>query len=135
MFYKKGVLKNFTKFTGKHLCQGLFVNKLADLRPATLLKKRLWHRCFSVNCVKGLRTPFLQKTSGPLLLKINPKFYDMEKETTKGPKKDSYGICIPVIVLVYRVSNFVCRVKSKIITNIIRRLIWKSVTKWTFFFF
>ena len=23
VFYKKGVLKNFTKFTGKHLCQSL----------------------------------------------------------------------------------------------------------------
>ena len=28
------------------------------LRPATLLKKRLWHRCFPVNFVKFLRTPF-----------------------------------------------------------------------------
>ena len=25
--------------------------------PATLLKKRLWHRCFPVNFVKFLRTP------------------------------------------------------------------------------
>ena len=24
VFYKKGVLRNFTKFTGKHLCQSLF---------------------------------------------------------------------------------------------------------------
>ena len=24
VFRKKGVLRNFTKFTGKHLCQGLF---------------------------------------------------------------------------------------------------------------
>ena len=31
----------FAKFTGKHLCQNLFFNKAADLRPATLLKKRL----------------------------------------------------------------------------------------------
>ena len=61
---KKGVLKNFTKFTGKHLCQSLIFNKLAVLRPATLLKKRLWHRCFPVNFVKFLRTPFLQNTSG-----------------------------------------------------------------------
>ena len=38
------------------------------LRHATLLKKRLWHRCFPVNFVKFLRTPFLQKTSGQLLL-------------------------------------------------------------------
>ena len=29
MFRKKGVLKNFAKFTGKHLCQRLFLNKVA----------------------------------------------------------------------------------------------------------
>ena len=34
----------------------------------TLVKKRLWHRCFPVNFVKFLRTPFLQTTSGRLLL-------------------------------------------------------------------
>ena len=43
---KKGVLRNFAKFTGKHLCQSLFFNKVEDLRPATLLKKRLLHRFF-----------------------------------------------------------------------------------------
>ena len=48
----KGVLKNFTKFTGKHLCQSVFFNK------ETLLKKRLWHRYFPVDFVKFLRTPF-----------------------------------------------------------------------------
>ena len=36
--------------------------------PATLLKKRLWHRCAPVNFAKFLRTPFLQNTSGWLLL-------------------------------------------------------------------
>ena len=58
VFCKKGVLRNFTKFTGKHLCQSLFFNKVAGLRPVTLLKKGLWYRCFSVNFVKFLRTPF-----------------------------------------------------------------------------
>ena len=29
MFLKKGVLRNFTKFTGKQLCQSLFFNKVA----------------------------------------------------------------------------------------------------------
>ena len=33
-----------------------------------LLKKRLWHRCFPVSFAKFLRTPFLQYTSGRLLL-------------------------------------------------------------------
>ena len=51
---RKGVLRNFPKFTGKHLCQSLFLNKVAALRPATLLKKILWHRCFPVNFVKFL---------------------------------------------------------------------------------
>ena len=42
----KKVFRNFTKFTGKHLCQSLFFNKVAGRRTAFLLKKRLWHRCF-----------------------------------------------------------------------------------------
>ena len=58
----------FAKFTGKHLCQSLFFNKVAGLRPATLLKKRLRHRCFPVNFVRFLRTHFLQNTSGRPLL-------------------------------------------------------------------
>ena len=64
---RKDVIKNFAKFRGKHLCQGLFFNKVSGLRPATLLKKRLWHRCFAVNFAKFLRTPFLRNTYGPLL--------------------------------------------------------------------
>ena len=48
----KGVLRNFTKFTGKHVC----------LSPATLLKKRPWHRCFPLNFAKFLRTPFFYRT-------------------------------------------------------------------------
>ena len=36
---RKGVLRNFAKFTGKHLCQSLFFNKVAGLRLATLLKR------------------------------------------------------------------------------------------------
>ena len=55
---RKGVLRNFAKFTGKHLCQSLFFNKVAGLRPAVLLKKRLWHRCFPVNLAKFVRTVF-----------------------------------------------------------------------------
>ena len=54
---KKGILQKFAKFTGKHLCQSLLYNKVAGLRPATLLRKRLWHRCFPVNFAKFLTTP------------------------------------------------------------------------------
>ena len=61
---KKVVLKDLAKFTGKHLYQRFSFNKVAVLRTA---KKRLWHRCFSVNLGQFLRTPFLQNTSGRLL--------------------------------------------------------------------
>ena len=68
VFYKKGVLRNFTKLTVKHLCQSLFFNKAAG--PATLLKKRLWRRCFPVNFAKFPRTPFLTENLRWLLLII-----------------------------------------------------------------
>ena len=35
---KKGVLRNFAKFVGKHLCKSLFFDKVAGLGKATLLK-------------------------------------------------------------------------------------------------
>ena len=75
---KKGFLRNFANLTGKHLCQSLFFDKVAGLRPATLLKERFWHMCFPVSFEKFLRTPFLQNTSGRLLLspvyRILPRF-------------------------------------------------------------
>ena len=48
--------------------ESLLFNKVAGLRPATLIKKRLWHRCFPLNFAKFLRTPLLENTSGRLLL-------------------------------------------------------------------
>ena len=62
---KKGVLTNFAKFTGKHLYQCLFFNKVAGAA-----------RCFPVNLAKFLRTPFSQNKSGRLFLNIlySPKY-------------------------------------------------------------
>ena len=57
VFCKKGFLRNFAKFTGKHLCQSLF-----------LIKKRVWHRCFPVDFAKFLSTPFYIKYLPWLLL-------------------------------------------------------------------
>ena len=51
----------------------LCYDKIADkswqiigLRPAILLRKRLWHRCFPVNFAKFIRTP-LVAASGVLI--------------------------------------------------------------------
>ena len=68
VFYKKGTLKIFSKFTGKHLCQRRFFNKLqAEVcnfiekkTPAQVLSCEFWY--------KFLRTPLLQNASRRLLL-------------------------------------------------------------------
>ena len=59
VFWKEGVLSNFEKFTGKHLCQSFFLNKVAGF---SLWKERFWHKRFHVNFVKFLRTSFLHRT-------------------------------------------------------------------------
>ena len=67
---RKGVLRNFAKFTEKHLCQSPFFNEVAG-RACDFIKKGLWHRCFPVNFAKFLRTHLddcfcLQKSHGSI---------------------------------------------------------------------
>ena len=74
-----GVLRNFAKFTGKHLSQCIFFNKVAGLRL--------------------LRTPFLQNTFGRLLLLIGihlPFIVENEEQT---PFQPAYLICFTVELL------------------------------------
>ena len=60
VFCKKCVLRNFTKFTEKHLSQSLL--------------KRLWHSCFLLNFVKFLRTLFYIEHLWWLLLTYEKHF-------------------------------------------------------------
>ena len=41
VFCKKGVLKNVTKFTGKHMCQNLFFNKVGCFCTLEILTIRM----------------------------------------------------------------------------------------------
>ena len=58
MFHKKGVLRSFAKFTRKHLCQSLSFDKVAGLRPATLLKKKLLHEACNFTKKENLALVF-----------------------------------------------------------------------------
>ena len=64
---EKGVLRNFIKFTGKHMCESLFFNKVTGL--------------------KFLRTPFLQNTFGRLLLKVWMAWMTSSTRTTVHQKQ------------------------------------------------
>ena len=51
------------KFTGKHLCQSLFFNKVAGLRPATLLKRNsVCYRCFPMNFCEISKSTLFYRT-------------------------------------------------------------------------
>ena len=65
---KKVFLETSQNSTGKHFFQSLFFNKITDLRPATLLKKGLWHSWIPVNFAKFLQTRFLTEHLWWLLL-------------------------------------------------------------------
>ena len=61
MLFKIDVLKNFTYFTGKHLCWSLFLINLQAWR-------RLQHRCFPVKFATFLKTPSFTEDLWWLLL-------------------------------------------------------------------
>ena len=84
---KKGVLKNFVNFTGKHLCWSLFLIKLQAFRPAILLKKTPT-QVFCCEIAKILRTPILKNICERLL------------------RKRSYKVCVRVCEK--GVIKFVC---------------------------
>ena len=61
---------NISQNSQKNMCQSLLLNKNASLRPATLLRKRPWHRGFPVNFAKFLRTLFFIEHFRWLLLQV-----------------------------------------------------------------
>ena len=89
---KNGVLKNFTKFTRKHLCQSLFFNEFARLTPATLLKKRLQGQ------IQGAGAPgarahsnFSQKKNFPQAKKYDiNKIYQIKLRLTIAETKNTF---------------------------------------------
>ena len=64
VFSEKRFSYKFHKIHRKTSVPILFFNKVAGLRPASLLKKRPWHRCFPLNFAKFLRTPFYRRPLG-----------------------------------------------------------------------
>ena len=70
---KKGVLKNLAISTENSRLKtpvlGSRFNKVAGLQTSNFIKKRLQHRCFSVNTVKFSRMPILKDIYERLLLR------------------------------------------------------------------
>ena len=90
VLYKKGVLKDFAKFTGKRLCQSLFINKGRSSRPKVFCKKGVLgnfakftgkHLCQSLffNKVAGGACNFIKKET--LAQVFSCEFCEISKNT------------------------------------------------------
>ena len=90
------LLKDFEKFTGKHLCQSLF------LGLQIYVKKRDWYRCFTVNFAKFLRTPFFIEHLWWLLLKEVAIFNFGHRD-----ERDLPGVSKPAVIFYRAMKTFV----------------------------
>ena len=74
LFCNKVVLRNFANFTGKHLFQSLFFNKVgAGISPAILLKKRL-RKTFSCKFFEIFRNSFIAHLRWLILFSLEIQF-------------------------------------------------------------
>ena len=65
---KKDALKNFAKFTGKHLWRSLVFNKIAGMRPVALLNKETSTQVFCCEFCKIFKNTFFIEPLRWLLL-------------------------------------------------------------------
>ena len=65
VFYNKSFFKNFAISTGKHLSWSLFL-----IKACNFIKKRLQHRCFSVNIAKSSTTHIVKNICKRLLQNV-----------------------------------------------------------------
>ena len=63
VFCKKGVLRNFAKFTGKHLCQSLFFNKVAG---GAFFTEHVWATAYVYNSLLERNVVYHSRTQKQL---------------------------------------------------------------------
>ena len=84
----------------ENTCTRVSFNKVTGQRPTTLLRKRLWNRCFPVNFATFLKTPFLQNTSGQLLLtqllKMSGFYMSFIQKNKNNKKAEEYWLQISI---------------------------------------
>ena len=129
VFCKKGVLKCFAKFTGKHLCQSLF-NKVADFRP------------LSWEFAKFLRTPIFIEHLRWLLLFISISICLFKHDINESDKVENIVSCamLPIIIL-YRLCQIkngtrICCYPEAVVSKVFSVLHYsKKPQKLSFFFY
>ena len=97
------------------MCQSLFFNKVAGLRPRALLKNRTCHGCFSVKNVKFLKTSFFIEHLRLLLLKAITTFFSIRKASRN--RVSGFSSLFLTRVKVSRSSRWKCSVRKSVLRN------------------
>ena len=89
VFCKVGVLRNFSKFTGKHLCQSLFFNKVAGLRPkaCNFIKRETLAQVLSCELWEICKNIFFYRTP-PVAVSVRTRYFNFTKQI-----KDFFFFC------------------------------------------
>ena len=95
IFFKVGVLKNFAKFTLKHLCRSLIFDKVADRRPANSVKKKSATQVFFCEFSKILKNSFIYRTSPAAASAFIPKVQNLN-DITLAVKIKPWGKKVPL---------------------------------------
>ena len=109
-FCKKGVLENFTKFTGKHLCQSLFLSKVAGWALQLYQKKTPAQVLFCEFC-KHFKNTFLYRTPSVAASVITKQMNNLTKCVTSKWSFPHY-FCVATLIL--------CRLLTHKFTHILQ---------------
>ena len=122
VFCKKMFLQNL-QISQENICTRVpFFIKL-QAWPATLLKKDLWHRCFSVKFGKFLRTSFFMEHLRWLHLSIQKEFDNFKIMICYSlremcPNTEFFWSCFPVFGLNTEIYAVIDRVDAQYTWNI-----------------
>ena len=86
MCCKKGVLRNFTKFTGKRLCQSLFFNKVAAAQALTLAQAFSCEFCEISKSTLFYRTHLVAASKVKYIFSQKLHFIDLWQDSEYTPK-------------------------------------------------
>ena len=102
MFCKKGFSKNFAKFTGKHLCQGLFFNKVA-CQTRNFIKKETLAQVFFCEFCEISKNTFSYRTP------LNGCFCLLNKSSCTGVYRKNFFSSVTLLVQLASI-NVLCSV-------------------------
>ena len=114
MFLGKGILKIYSKFTGKHLCRSAISIEL----QSNFIEITLRHGFSPVNLLHIFRTPFPNKTPGLLLLTLAKEKKVLVTDEAVVQKLSSY---FEIIVQNVDLQNKADNVTNEVLKDVIRK--------------